>query len=40
MELFVLLDLLGAKESSFLNYFPDETGHIYNILSNMGMKLT
>jgi hypothetical protein len=36
MELFVLLDLLGGERSNFLNFFPDDTGHIYNILSNIG----
>ena len=40
MELFVLLDLLGAEKSTFLNFFPDDTGNVYNILSHIGNKLT
>lgn len=35
IELFVLLDLLGGDSTSFLNHFPAETGHIYNMMSNI-----
>ena len=36
IELFVLLDLLGASESAFFNHFPSATGNVYKILAQIG----
>lgn len=39
MELFVLLDLMGAAESQFKNYFPSTSGNVYNMLQTIENKL-
>ena len=36
IELFVLLDLIGAEKSSFPNYFPSATNNVYHLLSKIG----
>ena len=36
MELFVLLDLIGASQSQFWNYFPYQTSSYYNTLARIG----
>lgn len=36
MDLFVLLDLIGAETSKFPNYFPFATGSAYSVLSKIG----
>ena len=35
IDLFVLLDLIGAEQSSFLNHFAP-TSKVYNMLSKIG----
>lgn len=35
IDLFVLLDLLGADATDILNYFP-ETSHVYKLMNTMG----
>jgi glutaminyl-peptide cyclotransferase len=34
IDLFILLDLIGADTSQFLNYFPS-TSHVYNLLAKI-----
>ena len=35
IDLFVLLDLIGADQVRFLNHFP-QTSHIYNMMNKIG----
>lgn len=35
IDLFVLLDLMGGDQSQFMNYFPQSTSNVYNMLSKI-----